>query len=129
MKNKFRFSIVFSALLLVGIIVGCSTSFNSGVFNSEQIAADSAIGATHTFNLYYAAQTNPPASLVSAKQSIDEADENLSKSLAIVESLRQAYATNSAATNSAAISVALQAVQLQATNIVSLVQSIITATK
>lgn len=119
-------------LIVIGaaaFLMGCSAPVSTQIFNSENLVAQGAVGATHAFNVYYASQTNPPASLIAARTQIYEADTNLSQALAITETLREEYATNSSSTNLASVNFALEAAQLELTNIVNLAQSIITETR
>lgn len=87
--------------LVVGIaIIGCS-SLNNTAFRLENLAADTGKSTVSGFNEYYRASTNGAspetiAKLDQAKIQVYDASRKLSASLSVVESTRQAYATNGA---------------------------------
>jgi hypothetical protein len=126
--NKIKLLVGVAAIGLATLIVGCKTSsFNASVFQSENIAADTATGATHAINTV-AAGTFDAAKLAQAKAQVYEADKQLSAILAITDALRTNYVANANSTNQAAVLVALQSVQNQSTNIVKLVQGFLNST-
>ena len=113
--------------LAAGMLSGCA-SFNANVFNTENIIADAATQATHTFNVYYQAATNGAspdavAKLDAARDTIYARDQELAKSLGVVEGLRLAYVANSADTNKTVLQIALETAINQSSNIVWTVQN------
>lgn len=123
--NKLTLGLIAAVSIFIS---GCATSsFNASVFQSENIAADTATGATHAINTVQAGVFDP-AKLAEAKAQIYAADKQLSAILAVTDALRTNYATNVNSTNQAAVLVALQSVQNQSTNIVKLVQGFLNST-
>lgn len=121
------FLLLIMLLLLIAFLPGC-TSLNSAAFNSENTLADLATGAGHSFNVWYNQQTNHATAteldtLNGQRAEVYAGIENVGRSLAIAEALRQAYATNSASTNAAALTVGLEVLGDQATNVVQLVRA------
>jgi hypothetical protein len=132
--KKTSYIIGLAALLLAGVFAGCKiSSFNASVFQSENIASDTAIGATHSFNAYYASQTNGASlqkleHLDSQKSTLYSYDVHLGETLKVTDALRTNYVANLSVTNQTAVLSALAAVQSQSTNIFQLVQSFINST-
>ena len=126
--NKWTLALAAVAMLA---IAGCGTTppakYSTQIFNAEKLAVDSAANATSGFNLYYHTATNGVseadlARLESARLQIYAADRDMSKAVAVLEGLRQAYVANSADTNKTALDAGLVAVQSQSSNIVGLVK-------
>ena len=102
-------------------------SFSATVFQSENLAADGATGATHAFNAYkaQALATAAPAEqfrILSFQTNLYAADLKLAATLAVTETLRAQVATNNTSTNQAAVLLALGALEDQSSNIISLVR-------
>ena len=120
------------ALLMAAVVWGCQ-SFNSTVFYAEKTAVDTATGATHTFNQYYAQATNGAsvdqvAKLNAERDALYAADIQLARSAQLVEGLRQSYAANSSSTNAAALQVGLAVLSDQTSNIVAFIKASTAAT-
>lgn len=119
-----------SAVLLVALAVGC-VSFNATVYNSEKTTADAAAAAVHAYNEWYSLQTNNAsgadiAKLNEQRDTVYDVSRKMSASLALVNSLRLAYATNSADTNKLALQSGLDALTYQSSNVVAIVHLFLT---
>jgi hypothetical protein len=127
MKTKLKIAVTVVVLVAGALLMGGCKSFNNSVFQAENLAADSAIGSTHVFNLYYHQATNNATEqkigrLNFTRDQLYGADRDLASSLILLDGLRASYETNSSPRTTAAINAALMSVQQQSTNIVMLVQ-------
>lgn len=122
-KSILLFSLMLSLFAFCGAT--CNINPTTAAFNTERLLGDSAVAATHTFNVYYAQQTatNPPsADLLAARTQLYDADRKLHSTLAVVDALRLNYAQNPAQTNQSAMYIAIQSASDQSSNIVALVK-------
>lgn len=123
-------------LTMIGVsatlIMGCA-SFNATVFNTEKTAADTGVASVHAYNQLHDIEISDAGTNTAKIDDINrqrdqvyEASRRLGASLRLVETLRLAYATNSASTNKIALQSGLSALSENSSNIAALVHVFIT---
>jgi hypothetical protein len=115
-------------VILACSVVGCGT-LNNRAFRTNNLAADTGIGAVSAFNAYYRSATNGADTvkmqdLNAAKAKVYTASKKLSLSLATSEKIREDFELNAANTNRTALLITLDVVSQNVSNIVATVKEL-----
>ena len=113
-------------ILSLGLLAAGCAGLDRNVLNGENLAADTVIGARHTFNVWYkteranavtAGNTNRVAQLDSMRDYVRQQTYRAGVALQTVDSIRLEVEKNSASTNLSALQIAADSLPLASSNL------------